>query len=463
MGRPSVYPTGVTIYNKELANNGYTLFSSEYGATLIDMNGRLVKTWSGLMGNPLKAMPQGQILATDGHIPGVPGAASSKQALLIDWEGNVLWNYRKTDIATFPDGSREYVSKHHHDYEFEHYPVYYTPIMDKDGWSKGIDEERCLLLTHNRVTDLKISDSSLLDERIIEVDMEGNLLWEWNSHEHFEEFGLSEDAKKALFANPMMGGDWIHLNAISTLGLNQWYESGDVRFHPENIICSSRQLNCVFIIEKSSGKIVWRIGPDFTASPKMAKIHQIIGQHHAHMIPQGLPGAGNILIFDNGSFGGFGTPHGTAPDGTNNIRRHYSRVVEINPVTMDLEWEYMKAVRNKEDVNEMNAHEFFSPYISSAQRLPNGNTLITEGADGILIEVTPDKKIIWEFINPIVSPNKPPMMQTSIYRAYRVPYTWVPQLDVPEEVDVIPPDIYQWRVPGSFDLGDVALVATKIK
>ena len=50
MGYPSIYPTGVTIYNKEKAYSGYTIFPSAKGALLIDMNGNEVKLWAGLGG-----------------------------------------------------------------------------------------------------------------------------------------------------------------------------------------------------------------------------------------------------------------------------------------------------------------------------------------------------------------------------------------------------------------------------
>ena len=62
---------------------------------------------------------------------------------------------------------------------------------------------------------------------------------------------------------------------------------------------------------------------------------------------------------------------------------------------------------------------FFSHYVSSAQRLPNGNTLVTEGWDG------------------------------RIFRARRVPYVWVPQLPRPIETRVARPDNTTFRVPGS--------------
>ena len=46
MGRPSVYPTGTTIYYPEQCENGYTLFSApELGVNLIDMNGKVVRHW----------------------------------------------------------------------------------------------------------------------------------------------------------------------------------------------------------------------------------------------------------------------------------------------------------------------------------------------------------------------------------------------------------------------------------
>lgn len=453
MGKPSIYPTGVTIYDKERAFNGYTLFNSAYGATMVDMNGRLVKIWRGVDA-PLKPLPGGQIMASAGQVPGPPGAASKRELLQIDWNGNIVWRYRDNKLIRDKDGSEQMASCHHHDFEKEGCAAgYYTPCFQPQ-----LEGGDVLLLTHQRLWDLKISDKSLLDERIIEVNADGETIWEWNSHEHIDEMGLDEAARKALFAFPMLSGDWIHLNCIATLGPNPYYDAGDTRFAPDNILCSSRQLNIVFIIEKSSKKIVWRIGPDYLATPQLQGIGQIIGQHHAHMIPKGLPGEGHILIFDNGSFGGYGQPNGCAPKGTDVMRRHYSRVVEIDPVTLEIQWEYMKACRNKDDVNEMNGQDFFSPYISSAQRLPNGNTLIDQGADGLMIEVTPDKEIVWEFVNPIRNNHMPPLMQFSIYRAYRLPYSWVPQLEIPEEISVAPFDITRFRVPGSCDPGDPAEV-----
>jgi len=69
---------------------------------------------------------------------------------------------------------------------------------------------------------------------------------------------------------------------------------------------------------------------------------------------------------------------------------------------------------------------FFATNISGAQRLPNGNTLITEGPTGRVFEVTAQKKIVWEYINP-----SPTGARNAVYRAYRLPYEWIPQLPKP--------------------------------
>jgi len=455
MGKPSIYPTGVTIYKKEKAYNGYTVYNSTYGATVVDMNGRLVKVWKGVEA-PLKPMPDGNIMGSQGVIPGPPGAASKIHLFQLDWDGKVIWHYSDNRICKTKDGEEFMAAAHHHDFEREGCAAgYYTP--DFEPILKG---GTTLILTHNRLFDLNISDKSILDERIIEVDENGQLVWEWNAHEHIGEFGLDEAARKALFSYPAVSGDWIHLNAIATLGPNPYYDAGDPRFAPDNLICSSKQLSIIFIIEKSSGKVVWRVGPNYNETPELRGLNQIIGQHHAHMIPKGLPGEGHILVFDNGAFGGYGAATGCAPKGIDIHRRHYSRVVEFDPVTYEIVWEYMKAVRHGDKIVELGANAFSSPYIGSAQRLPNGNTLIDEGSDGIMIEVTPEKEVVWEFINPIDNPKLQDVQKLSVYRAYRIPYEWIPQLEKPEEISVEPPDIKEFRVPGSFPLGDVQSVET---
>lgn len=120
---------------------------------------------------------------------------------------------------------------------------------------------------------------------------------------------------------------------------------------------------------------------------ELRKIRRIIGQQHAHLIPKGLPGAGHLLVFDNGGSSGYGFDTPIAPNGTGAFARATSRVLELNPVTLELVCSYA-------------APQFFSTNISGAQRLPNGNTLVTEGAPGRVFEVTTDGTIVWEYLSP---------------------------------------------------------------
>ena len=239
----------------------------------------------------------------------------------------------------------------------------------------------------------------------------------------------------------------MHINNFSTLGENKWYDAGDERFNPDNIIFDARNSNILGIIERSTGKIVWRVGPDFNENEATKKLGWIIGQHHLHMIPKGLPGEGDLLVFDNGGEGGYGIPNPASLTGVNNAHRDYSRVLQFNPVTLEITWQYTPLEAG--NLLFTDASRFYSSYISSAQRLPNGNTLITEGSDGHLIEVTPEHEIVWEFVNPYFKSFGGNFKSNMIYRAYRVPYEWVPQLEKPLETSIEPLDIATFRVPGA--------------
>ena len=85
------------------------------------------------------------------------------------------------------------------------------------------------------------------------------------------------------------------------------------------------------------------------------------------------------------------------------------------------------------------------------QRLPNGNTLITEGSNGRVIEVTPDHEIVWEFISPYWGKH---VRMNMTYRAYRVPYEWAPQAGKPVETPIAPIDSTTFRVPGAAAFGE---------
>lgn len=447
MGHPTIYPTGTTIYDPEKCFNGYTLFPApEHGALLIDMNGRPVHFWKDLQGFPNKLLPGGNVLGHRGERDMRYGYQDDVDLVEVDWDGNIVWEFSKHQYIADPGLPPRWMARQHHDYQREGNPVgYYVPGMEpKVGGGKT------LILAHDTIIDHKISDKKLLDDVIYEVGENGEKIWEWHSHEHFREYGFSEAAKNAFFRNPNMHecdggmGDWMHINSMSLLGPNKWYDAGDERFHPDNIIWDARETNIIAIISKATGKVVWQIGPDYDSSKELKRMGIIIGQHHAHMIPRGLPGEGNILVYDNGGWAGYGAPSQTSPYGVKAYCRDHSRVLEIDPITLKIVWQHTPSEAGY--LQPFHSHHFYSPFISGAQRLPNGNTLITEGSGGRLMEVTREHELVWEYVSPYWGTLFP---LPNIYRAYRYPYDYVPQLAKPQEVAIEPLDIYHFQVPGA--------------
>jgi len=445
MGRPTVYPMGVTIYNPEKCFNGYTLFpATERGAMLINMNGRVEHLWDGLQGMPNRLLPGGQVIGNTGRRDSAYSYQDYMDLIQADWDGNVLWAYDHHEYIEDPENEPRWMARQHHDYQREGNPVgYYVPNMIPK--EKG----KTLILSHTNVQNSKISSHILLDDCMYEIDEQGNKIWEWKASEHFSEFDFSDAAKLAMYKNPNIQhilpkgvGDWLHINCASYLGPNKWYDAGDKRFHPDNIIFDSREANFMAIIEKATGKIVWKVGPDFS---KAGNLEPVIGPHHTHMIPKGLPGEGNILVFDNGGWGGYGAPNESSKSGLKVVRRDHSRVLEFDPITLEIKWKFTAGELGYR--MPADGQYFYSPLVSSAQRLPNGNTLITEGSCSRLLEVTEDHEVVWEYVSPYFK--KTNTKATFIYRAYRYPYDWVPQLEKPKEIAIIPPDNLIFRLPNA--------------
>ena len=120
-----------------------------------------------------------------------------------------------------------------------------------------------------------------------------------------------------------------------------------------------RSVSAMIIIDRSSGKVIWRLGPDTVA------------QQHC---PSELPD-GSLLLFDNGTFR---TGESVA----------YSRVIEVDRRTRAITWPY----------RDSPPENFFTPFMDSAQRLPNGSTLVTESAFGRIFEVDRAGRVCWEYV-----------------------------------------------------------------
>jgi len=164
-------------------------------------------------------------------------------------------------------------------------------------------------------------------------------------------------------------------------GRHQWLHQNALNLTAEgDLLVSFRQIDTVGIVSRDTGKFTWKWGPG-----------EVSHQHHPTQLDNG-----NILLFDNGPHRGGAT---------------FSRVIEVNPATNKIEWEY------KGDPTI----SFYSFHISGAERQPNGNTLITEGAPGRIFEVTREGQIAWEYVNPhrIEGATMGSGAPNSVFRAHR--------------------------------------------
>jgi outer membrane protein assembly factor BamB len=196
---------------------------------------------------------------------------------------------------------------------------------------------------------------------LVEMTTGGQVVWEWRSWEHLDPAAhpITPQDRRA---------EWTHGNTVA--------ETAD-----GHIVVSFRNISTVVMIDRATGKIVWTLG-----APPLAQQHD----------PRPLP-SGNLLIFDNGT-------HRRDHPAT------FSRVLEVDPRTSGIVWEY----------RDPSLFEFFSPYISGAQRLANGNTLVCEGCHGRIFEVTPDREIVWEYVSPhFFQERGAPGLNNWVFRAFR--------------------------------------------
>lgn len=422
----SVYPTGVTVYNPQKAYNSFVLFGTfDKKSYLIDMNGNVVHEWnyagfpSEILDPAVNKNKKGDILVQYDFISGENTAAtpgklsifSNKTIAELDWQGNVVWKWG--DNA--PGGT----ARQHHD------------------WQR-LENGNTLILANQAGAIPGFKLHKLLDDVIYEVNPQGDIVWIWKASEHLDEFGFTAEQLQLL--KNVESEDYLHVNNMSTLGPNKWFDSGDKRFDPQNIIIDSRNANFIVIIDKKTGKVVWNLGPNFPTikgdGKKLPKpIDQISGQHDAHLIEKGFPGEGNLIVFDNQGEAGY--PRVPLKGG--------SRILEINPVTKEIVWEYTGENSGRPKWT------FFSSFISSARRLPNGNTLIDEGMHGRFFQITPQGEIVWEYVNPYfnntnLQGGKEALFSNAVYRAQPIPYEWVPDGTPHQEKKVTTPDITKYRV-----------------
>ncbi len=432
---PGVYPTKVTRYDPARAYNSYILFDGRDGRThLIDMDGNDVHTWnhtgfpSLLLDPRLTGGRRGHILVQLRNSRPKAGPAfgtifDNIEIGELNWNGRVVWRWGQQA----PGGA----ARQNHD------------------WQRLANGDTLIVASAYRQAK-NFRGGRVKDQVIEEIDRAGRIVWHWSAAAHLEEFGFSRAGLKMIYADQSLdnqAGGFLTINSMNVLGPNRWYAAGDRRFNPHNIMIGARNANVIAIIDRRTGRIVWRLGPYFPApahGPSSVvfdyrvprPVDQIMGAHDPHLIPEGLPGAGDILVLDNEGEAGF-------PPATLGMFQG-SRVLEINPRSRQIVWQY-----NGED-SDRAVWTFDTSFIGSVNRLPNGNTLICEGMNGRIFQVTPRGRIVWEYVSPYFGRQTlgGRMVSTNwIYRAQPVPYEWVPPGTPREQDPVIPPRNAQFHLP----------------
>jgi hypothetical protein len=266
-----------------------------------------------------------------------------------------------------------------------------------------------------------LADGELWPDKIIEVDPSDNsIVWEWHVWDHLiQDYNSSKSNYGTVAGHPELAdlnyvdlptgiADWTHMNAI------------DYNSELDQIMISVHGFDEFWVIDHSTttaqaashsggtygkgGDILYRWGNP--ASYGASGTHEFYGQHNAQWIPSGIPGAGDILVFNNGQ----GRPEG-----------NYSTVEEIVPaVNPDGSYSLTTGQAfgpssQKWTYQASNPTDFYGSNISGAQRLSNGNTLICVGPEGDIFEVTYDGTVVWTYQN---------TDGTAVFKVLKYPYDY---------------------------------------
>ena len=391
----------VGLFHKDSESyDGYTLFTSVWnkGIYLIDNCGQEVNRWDTdfRSANSCYLLPDGNLLRTavqdGGSGTGFNVGGTGERLQILDWEGNLLWetlyatneHILHHDIVPMPNGNILALA-------FEH-------IRDSTAIATGRDPATLL-------------QGRLFPDKIVEFKPVGTdsveIVWEWRVWDHLiQDF----DPAKPNFGEVGAHPELFDLNFQQSKfidGSSDWTHYNGIDYHPElDQIVFSSQLWCEFyIIDHSTsiqeaaghtggrygkgGDILYRWGNPETYRKGTIEDRKLWGPHGVYWIEEGQWDAGKLMIFNNGNW----------RDG------NYSEVFVVDP-PQETPGNYLAPEQlfgpEEPDWSYGGAEnpEFFSWFISNAQRLPNGNTLICEGASGELFEVTSEGREVWRYVNP---------------------------------------------------------------
>ncbi len=427
-GKPPAVKLGLHLNNAEKAGKGYTLLAPANSTTtyLLDMEGRVVKTWQSdcKPGHSAYLLENGNLLRA-GALVNPPfrvfgGAGGRIQEF--SWDGQLLWDF------TYADDSR----LGHHD--ICRLPNGNVLLL---VWEQKTREEAVAAGRRPET----VNKTGLVADGAVEIKptgkTTGEVVWEWHAWDHLvqdhdkskKNFGeggkrperidvnFGEGVLATIVAKPgeldrlrgigYVGGagqrpgrvqpDWLHINAVA-------YNA-----ELDQVLLSVHEFNEVWVIDHGTttaeaagskggksgkgGDLLYRWGNPRAYRAGTVKDQKLFGQHNAHWIPRGHPGAGNILVFNNGlrrSGGAYSSVDEIVPPVDDKGQYKYAAGKPYGPDAPA--WSYSAQKRT----------DFYSSFISGAHRLPNGNTFICSGANGTLFEVTAEKEIVWKYLNPVL-------------------------------------------------------------
>ncbi len=384
-----VGPTGVLLYDKSGAYEGYTLFSPMGGKTvyLIDMEGYAVHTWKTdyTPGSYAMLLENGNLLR-GGSLQGGPAPFGGAGGIVqeIDWNSRVVWEYKLM--------TRDAVQHHC----FARMPNGNTLILAWERKSidafleKGRNPKTIPVATPGMGGAI---NTSFWVDFVREVNPAGETVWEWHVWDHVgpgpHQFDINYVLRDTM-AGSAGSYDWTHFNTVEYVA------------ETDQILLNSRNFSEFYLVDHKTGAMVYRWGNPSAYGQGRAPSwldngdQKVFGNHNATPL-----GKNRFLLFDNGS---------------ERAEGNRSAVIEVNAQTGKIEWEYAAPVANS----------FYTARQGGAQRLPNGNTLVTSSNHGHLFEVTQDKKVVWEYVSPVTGADQ---MQcflgagglafNMIHRAYR--------------------------------------------
>ena len=383
-------------------SEGYTLITSldvlnqdnvnSYATVLIDNDENIINIWEHetrvasiayLMPDSTLYVPCKQVSGNGGPGQGPMGGRFK----IMSWDGDIVWQYDLPEDICIP----------HHDID----------VLPNGNilliCSETKTQEEALEAGIANINEPMILDM-ILEIEPIGVN-EANIIWEWHFWDHLiqdqdpelSNYGVISENPQLLDINVLGSStnqhidDWNHTNCIS-------YNST-----LDQIIISSRTMNEIYVIDHSTtiieaashtggdsgmgGDILYRWGNPENYDRGNASDRILGAQHGANWIPQGYPGEGNLILFNNFHVIGEGD------------RDARSAVLELR-TPLNLNGTYDIDNTNPyapESYLWMYQSDFFSNKQSGAFRLSNGNTLITSDQDRRLFEVDLNGAIVWEY------------------------------------------------------------------